>query len=474
MRAADSAVVAAPAKPDEKKKEPVAAPVETREVELIRSVAINKLRFSPYAWAKYHWLLKRTSNEVAAFAISSRQDITYIDDIRLLKQEVSGAYAEFDQDDMSRYLDDMVDEGYQPLECMRIWLHTHPGNSASPSSTDEKTFEDAFGQADWAVMCILAKGGDIKAKACLTAANGQFYHSFPIPVSVDCTGEFNGVSKEDAERWEEEFVKYVNTRSYTVSASAVNHNGPSRGAYPPYPSWQGNHHFGQHNDQGGYGGSRFDDDNGDIDWDEVERWRMKLSPHDDDDLFGADSEKNVDSIDEADFDLTEEFDYPEYIVEVKQSKNFTYVMLEERWFAYPISTALELRQGEALRCARDLCEDAPFAYGELTWDYGEGVAEATTLSDLNQTITVFTSMSFDDINDTLEGWLEEDGAQMGAKGQTVQDQIDAADEAAERLAELAHQEETPEAPTVDPSAETVHGEQPVCEGQPDARDIQGP
>ena len=33
------------------------------------------------------------------------------------------------------------DPGYVVLDIIRLWLHTHPGESAEPSSTDEETFE---------------------------------------------------------------------------------------------------------------------------------------------------------------------------------------------------------------------------------------------------------------------------------------------------------------------------------------------
>src|SRR5690606_33202362 len=46
----------------------------------------------------------------------------------------------------------------------RLWAHTHPGNSASPSGTDEDTFERVFGGCDWAVMFILARGGETYAR----------------------------------------------------------------------------------------------------------------------------------------------------------------------------------------------------------------------------------------------------------------------------------------------------------------------
>ena len=53
----------------EEKEVKIIAP-KPREIELPRVSAVNRLRFSPYAWAYYHWLRDRSRNEVAAFAIS--------------------------------------------------------------------------------------------------------------------------------------------------------------------------------------------------------------------------------------------------------------------------------------------------------------------------------------------------------------------------------------------------------------------
>ena len=41
-----------------------------------------------------------------------------------------------------------------------MWIHTHPGDCPEPSPTDEETFDRCFGSADWAVMFIIAEGGE--------------------------------------------------------------------------------------------------------------------------------------------------------------------------------------------------------------------------------------------------------------------------------------------------------------------------
>ena len=53
-----------------------------------------------------------------------------------------------------------------------IQIHTNPGDSPRPSSTDEATFGRVFGRTDWAVMCILARGGQTEASVDLAQFAG--------------------------------------------------------------------------------------------------------------------------------------------------------------------------------------------------------------------------------------------------------------------------------------------------------------
>lgn len=53
-------------------------------------------------------------------------------------------------------------EGLQPAQLTRIWLHTHPGDSAAPSSVDEDYWHQHATHGS--VMGIMAKGGDVTAR----------------------------------------------------------------------------------------------------------------------------------------------------------------------------------------------------------------------------------------------------------------------------------------------------------------------
>jgi hypothetical protein len=117
------------------------------------------LRFTPTAWAKLLYLRDAGGTEVGGFGIATTADPLLVTDIELVDQECTAVSVVFDDAAVADFFDKQVDRGFRPAQFARIWVHTHPGNCANPSLTDEQTFQRAFGQTDWAVMFILANGG---------------------------------------------------------------------------------------------------------------------------------------------------------------------------------------------------------------------------------------------------------------------------------------------------------------------------
>jgi proteasome lid subunit RPN8/RPN11 len=141
--------------------------------------------------------------EVGGFGISARDDLLLIEDITLVEQLCSAATVKFDDQAVADHIDDYVDQGYAMEQIARIWVHTHPGNSASPSCTDEETFARCFGSTDWAIMFILAQGGETYARMALNTGPGG---SLLLPVEIDFSRPFRG--SEETE-WEEEYISSV-------------------------------------------------------------------------------------------------------------------------------------------------------------------------------------------------------------------------------------------------------------------------
>jgi hypothetical protein len=65
---------------------------------------------------------------------------------------------------------------------------THPANSPRPSGTDEETFERVFARADWALMFILARGGDCYARLRYHVGPGV---DLELAVEIDYSRPFN-------------------------------------------------------------------------------------------------------------------------------------------------------------------------------------------------------------------------------------------------------------------------------------------
>ena len=164
-----------------------------------RSPRPPTLRFTPTAWAKLLYLRDRGPTEVGGFGIAEREDLLLVTDLKLVQQDCSSISVTFDDLAVAEFFDEQVDQGLRPTQFARIWIHTHPGNSAQPSPTDEETFARAFGQTDWAVMFILAQGGQTYCRL--------EYHREPacaleIPVQVEFRESFDAA---DHAAWEAEY-----------------------------------------------------------------------------------------------------------------------------------------------------------------------------------------------------------------------------------------------------------------------------
>lgn len=120
--------------------------------------------------------------EIGGFGISPKDDFLYVEDFELIPQIANPMWNRFSDEAISDYFEDQADLDRHPNQFARIWCHTHPGNSAHPSGMDEKTFEDSFGDCDWAVMFILARGGQCYARMNF---NGVFRGQVEIPVTVE-------------------------------------------------------------------------------------------------------------------------------------------------------------------------------------------------------------------------------------------------------------------------------------------------
>ncbi len=114
----------------------------------------------------------------------------------------------FDDDAVAEFFDRQIDTGRRPEQFGRIWIHTHPGDCANPSSVDEETFARVFARSDWAVMAIVACGGQTYARLRFHVGPGG---SLLLPMAVDYRQPF-AASQHD--EWTDEYHKCVHPEPF--------------------------------------------------------------------------------------------------------------------------------------------------------------------------------------------------------------------------------------------------------------------
>jgi len=167
------------------------------------------LRLNPAAWAKLLYLRDLGETEVGGFGISAADDLLYVEDIQLVRQTCDMASVAFDDQSVADFFDRQFDAGIQPFQAGRIWTHTHPGACPQPSMTDEETFARVFGRTDWAVMFIVARGGQSYARLQFNVGPGG---GMQIPVEVDYQHAFKG---SDHAAWAKEYAANVDVQQWT-------------------------------------------------------------------------------------------------------------------------------------------------------------------------------------------------------------------------------------------------------------------
>jgi hypothetical protein len=166
------------------------------------------LRFSPTAWAKLLFFRDCGETEISGFGITAPDDLLYVTDFITIKQDTTVASISLDDEAVADFFETQVDTGRKPQEFFRIWCHTHPGNSPTPSSTDEETFQRVFGRCEWAVMFIMARDGRTYTRLRFnTGPGGQVL----IPVQIDYSRVFG---QTDRYLWEAEYKANIKVLSW--------------------------------------------------------------------------------------------------------------------------------------------------------------------------------------------------------------------------------------------------------------------
>jgi hypothetical protein len=169
-----------------------------------------RLTFAPRAWLKFQFLCHAGPTEVGAFGLTDAADLLYVEDLLVVKQRTTAVTVAFDDTAVADMFDEMADAGVPPVRFARIWLHTHPGASVTPSAVDEATFDRVFGECDWAVMGILGRTGRTYARLRFRAGPGG---AMDLPSAVDWSAWPAYAQSmdlfEELDRWEKEYLQLV-------------------------------------------------------------------------------------------------------------------------------------------------------------------------------------------------------------------------------------------------------------------------
>jgi proteasome lid subunit RPN8/RPN11 len=107
------------------------------------------------------------NTEVTGFFVTEKDNESNVIDAHLVKAKCSATTVHMKPDDIGDFYHRQIAQKIYPDQ-LQIWWHTHPGNSASPSGTDETTFEDLGKDRTFNIMYILARGGQEFAQLSVT------------------------------------------------------------------------------------------------------------------------------------------------------------------------------------------------------------------------------------------------------------------------------------------------------------------
>lgn len=172
------------------------------------------VEFSGLAWLKLKWFRDKGHSEVSAWAITKKENPLYVTDLKFIKQKNTVAFTKFDDDAIALMCYQLGEEGIEPNNCMRIWVHTHPGNSASPSGHDETQFNDCIGVNDWFVMLILAKDDSTTCRIGMNTSFGKTSQEINVKHSFSIEDLKDKNIPEIIKSWEEEYNTNVSIETY--------------------------------------------------------------------------------------------------------------------------------------------------------------------------------------------------------------------------------------------------------------------
>lgn len=174
----------------------------------------TQLKFKREVWDKLIYLRDKGNTEIGGYGISDPDDPFLITDFVMVKQDAGPATVDFDDEGLTDHLIEFADKDVEPWQCTRCWIHTHPGNSAHPSGTDEVTFRDMFGEMSWGIMFILAKDSSYTCRMICKSEPVEVVFDLPVKVLPYETAT-------EHPEWDAEYDDKLTRKTYATNTTSV-------------------------------------------------------------------------------------------------------------------------------------------------------------------------------------------------------------------------------------------------------------
>lgn len=178
-----------------------------------------KLKMTPECWRKLLYFRDAGNTEVGAYGVVDRENPLQVIELHFLAQKTSGASVELEDDAVVEFHRAQCNAGREPWEFSRVWVHTHPGNSATPSSYDESQFRRLFGDCSWAIMLIVAKGGEVYCRLQVQTGGIKVYQKIDVDI----------VASAPPAEWVEEFQANIQIQNFQPGNNWNNNNNTYMG-----------------------------------------------------------------------------------------------------------------------------------------------------------------------------------------------------------------------------------------------------
>lgn len=171
--------------------------------ELDRHTELRNLCFSPTAWSKLRYFRKLEDVEVSGFLISAPHDLTYIEDVRLVRQKSSRFSSEIDRAGMAEFFTEMAARNLPVESYAQAVFCTHRDDDPELMDRDEEMLGDLLGERSWTILLNLTTGDRVSARMHFNVGPGA---DVDLNVRLDFDRPFAG---SEHEAWQEEFDRNV-------------------------------------------------------------------------------------------------------------------------------------------------------------------------------------------------------------------------------------------------------------------------